>query len=67
MDMTKEERKIYKGLKARPGYFHVSSDHKHIYLLVDGGMLVLTHVDTFEGMDDDALNEYIQDSLKQLA
>ena len=66
MAMTKEEREIYQGLKARPGYFHVSPDNKHLYMLVDGGMLVLDHVDTFEGMSEEALNLFIQDALKQL-
>ena len=64
--MTAEERAIYEELKGRPGYAYITPDFKHCYVLVDSGLLELTHVDTFENLSDEELNDFISDAVRQL-
>lgn len=64
--MNSKEKKIYKGLQGRPGYFHLTSDYKHIYVRGSKGMWKFTHVDTFKGMSRVEMSLYIHDAIDQL-
>ena len=66
--MSKEEKEIYRSLKARPGYIYIHEEGHKAYCLVEGrrGMLELTSTKSFLSMTEDEVNDFLQDALGQL-
>lgn len=64
--MNTKEAIIHELLKVAPDCFYVTPEDDELYLLVEGGMIVLTRVGGFAELNDAELNKFICDSLDQL-
>jgi len=68
MPLTREQKKIYKNLKKRPGEIFMDPTNNKLYALVSGGLLILSgnemNVD-FTKMSTDEINQFIIQTLSK--